>query len=131
MICLTGTTVSWILIHMVEYQSTHLDAVFKAVSDPTRRAILARLALADARVTDIAKDFPMSLNAVSKHLRVLESATLVRRTVVGREHVLALNAEAMAEAAGWMDHYRRFWEERLANLDALMTERSKKKGNRK
>jgi DNA-binding transcriptional ArsR family regulator len=116
---------------MVEYQSMQLDAVFKAVSDPTRRAILARLALADARVTDIAKDFPMSLNAVSKHLRVLEGATLVRRTVVGREHVLALNAEAMGEAAGWMDHYRRFWEERLANLDALMTERATKKGNRK
>jgi DNA-binding transcriptional ArsR family regulator len=131
MICLTGTTASWKFNHMVEYQSMQLDAVFKAVSDPTRRAILARLALADARVTDIAKDFPMSLNAVSKHLRVLEGATLVRRTVVGREHVLALNAEAMGEAAGWMDHYRRFWEERLANLDALMTERATKKGNRK
>lgn len=115
---------------MVEYQSTQLDAVFKAVSDPTRRAILARLATAEARVTDIAKDFPMSLNAVSKHLRVLEGATLVRRTVVGREHMLALNAEAMAEAARWMDHYRRFWEDRLAALDALMTERSRKGRNK-
>ncbi len=128
---MTIAKLSLIFTHMVEYQSTQLDAVFKAVADPTRRAILARLALADARVTDIAKDFPMSLNSVSKHLRVLEGATLVRRTVVGREHVLALNAEAMAEAAGWMDHYRRFWEERLAALDALMTERSKRKGNRK
>ncbi len=111
---------------MVEYQSTQLDAVFHAVADPTRRAILAKLTHADARVTDLAKDFPMSLNAVSKHLRVLEGATLVRRTVVGREHVLTLNAEAMAEAAGWMEHYRRFWEERLAALDALMTKRLKK-----
>jgi len=111
---------------MVEQQTSQLDAVFKAVADPTRRAILARLASADARVTDIAKDFPMSLNAVSKHLRVLEGAALVRRTVVGREHVLALDASAMAEAARWMDHYRRFWEERLAALDALMTERTKK-----
>ncbi len=111
---------------MVEYQNTQLDAVFHAVADPTRRAILAKLTHADARVTDLAKDFPMSLNAVSKHLRVLEGATLVRRTVVGREHVLTLNAEAMAEAAGWMEHYRRFWEERLAALDALMTKRMKK-----
>lgn len=111
---------------MVEYQNTQLDAVFHAVADPTRRAILAKLTHADARVTDLAKDFPMSLNAVSKHLRVLEGATLVRRTVVGREHVLTLNAEAMAEAAGWMEHYRRFWEERLAALDALMTKRLKK-----
>jgi len=111
---------------MVEYQSTQLDAVFHAVADPTRRAILAKLTHADARVTDLAKDFPMSLNAVSKHLRVLEGATLVRRTVVGREHVLTLNAEAMAEAAGWMEHYRRFWEERLTALDALMTKRMKK-----
>jgi DNA-binding transcriptional ArsR family regulator len=116
---------------MVEYQNAQLDAVFHAVADPTRRAILAKLTHADARVTDLAKDFPMSLNAVSKHLRVLEGATLVRRTVVGREHVLTLNAEAMAEAAGWMEHYRRFWEERLAALDTLMTERSKKKGQRK
>ena len=90
---------------MVEYKSHsksaqasgRLDAAFSAMADPTRRAILARLALADARVTEIAADFPVSLNAVSKHIKMLERAELVRRTVRGRDHILSLNAGAMAE----------------------------------
>src|SRR3954447_10093307 len=103
---------------MVEYNSSsksaqassRLDAAFTAMADPTRRAILARLALGEARVTEIAGDFPVSLNAVSKHLKMLERAELVRRTVQGRDHVLSLNAAAMADAAAWMDYYRLFWE---------------------
>ena len=106
---------------MGEHQSPRLDAVFRAVADPTRRAILARLATADARVTDLADDFPISLNSTSKHIRTLERAGLVRRTVTGRDHVLSLDAGPLAEAAGWIDHYRRFWEDRLAALDALLT----------
>ena len=124
---------------MVEYKSrlksagsARLDAAFIAMADPTRRAILARLALADARVTEIAADFPVSLNAVSKHIKMLERAELVRRTVQGRDHVLSLNAGAMAAAAAWIDYYRQFWEDRLASLDAFITRRNRaKKGKHK
>jgi len=125
---------------MVDYKSTTkaaeasawLDASFSAMADPTRRAILARLAQADARVTEIAADFPVSLNAVSKHIKILERAHLVRRTVQGRDHILTLNAEAMAGAAEWIDFYRQFWEDRLASLESFVTQprKSAKKGNR-
>jgi DNA-binding transcriptional ArsR family regulator len=125
---------------MVEYksgfksaQASHrLDAAFGAMADPTRRAILARLALADARVTEIAGDFPVSLNAISKHIKMLERAELVRRTVQGRDHILSLNAGAMAGAAEWIEYYRQFWEDRLAALEAFVTRKrsSAKKGKR-
>jgi len=108
---------------MGEYKSSRLDALFGAVTDPTRRAILARLAVSDARVTDVASDFPISLNSVSKHVRMLERAGLVRRTVLGRDHVLSLNAAPLAEAADWIDHYRRFWEDRLAALESFVTKK--------
>lgn len=125
---------------MVEYKdptesadaASRLDAAFNAMADPTRRAILARLAQADARVTEIAADFPVSLNAVSKHIKMLERAELVRRTVNGRDHVLSLNAEAMAGAAEWIEFYRQFWEDRLASLERFVTapRTSAKKGKR-
>jgi len=99
--------------------------VFSAVSDPTRRAILAQLANSDARVTDVASAFTISLNSTSKHIRVLEGAGLVRRTVRGREHVLSLDAAPLAEAAEWIEHYRAFWTEQLASLDTFVTERSR------
>jgi DNA-binding transcriptional ArsR family regulator len=119
---------------MVEYSSPALDAVFGAMSDPIRRAILVRLSEADARVTEIAGDFPVSLNAVSKHIKMLERAELVTRTVQGRDHILSLNAGPMAEAAGWIEHYRGFWEDRLAALDKYVTthrttNRTKERGN--
>jgi DNA-binding transcriptional ArsR family regulator len=113
---------------MGEDQSARLDGVFNALCDPTRRAILARLTDADARVTDIAADFPISLNSISKHIRMLERAGLVRREVSGRDHVLSLNAAPLSEAAQWIERYRRFWEGRLAALDAYVTS---KKRNRK
>jgi DNA-binding transcriptional ArsR family regulator len=124
---------------MVEYKSpaahasTRLDAAFIAMADPTRRAILARLALADARVTEIAGDFSVSLNAVSKHIKMLERADLVRRSVQGRDHILSLNAGAMAEAAEWIEFYRQFWDDRLASLETfvLNQRKSAKKGKRK
>ena len=94
-----------------------------ALADPTRRAILARLAAGgDARVTDLAAAFPISLNSTSKHIRALERAGLVRRTVRGREHVLALEASPLAEAADWIEHYRRFWDESLDRLDSYLKE---------
>src|SRR3954471_1603451 len=100
-----------------------LDRVFAAVSDGTRRAILARLAVSDARVTDVASAFPISLNSTSKHIRVLERAGLVRRNVRGREHILSLNAAPLAEVSEWIEHYREFWGDQLAALDAFVTRR--------
>jgi DNA-binding transcriptional ArsR family regulator len=108
---------------MDEYQTTHLDALFGAISDATRRAILARLAQSDARVTDLASAFTISLNSTSKHIRVLERAGLVTRSVQGREHVLSLNAGPMAEAAGWLEFYRQFWTDRLAALEDFVVKK--------
>ena len=112
---------------MGEYRSNQLDGVFNALCDPTRRAILARLTDTDARVTDIAADFPISLNSISKHIRMLERAGLVTRSVQGREHVLSLNAGPLADASEWLEHYRRFWEERLAALEKFVTSRKRKR----
>ena len=109
---------------MGEYPTAVLDRVFSAVSDPTRRAILARLAESDARVTDVARAFPISLNSTSKHIRVLEGAGLVRRSVRGREHFLSLDAAPLAEAEAWIEHYHAFWSDQLASLDAFVTGRT-------
>ncbi len=102
---------------MGEYQ---MDTVLSAVADPTRRAILDRLLVSDARVTDLASAFPISLNSTSKHIKVLEKAELVHRTVRGRDHVLSLRAEGLAESVAWMQQYREFWEQRLAALEAFV-----------
>lgn len=105
---------------MVNYRSGNetwnLDAVFSALAHPARRAILARLAGRARRVTDLAEPFQMSLPAVSKHLRVLEQAGLIGRTVRGRVHTCRLEAAAMKTAAGWIETYRHFWEGRLDSL---------------
>jgi len=113
---------------MGEYKSASLDEVFNALADPTRRAILARLQAGDARVTEIASAFPISLNSVSKHIRMLERAGLLRRSVHGRDHHLSLNAAPLADAAVWIEHYRGFWEGRLAALEQYVLD---KKGKRK
>lgn len=105
---------------MGEHNSAQLDAVFGAVADSTRRAILAQLATSSARVTDIAAAYPISLNSVSKHIRMLERAGLVERTVLGRDHILSLNAQAMADADEWMSYYRQFWTDRLEALDKMV-----------
>jgi DNA-binding transcriptional ArsR family regulator len=110
---------------MVEYATSQLDEVFGAVADPTRRAILARLATSEARVTEIAEAFPISLNATSKHIKVLERAGLVRRDIYGRDHVLSLNAEPMADAVAWMEFYRGFWESRLSALEQFVKTKRK------
>jgi DNA-binding transcriptional ArsR family regulator len=110
---------------MGEYSSRRLDGVFNALCDSTRRAILARLSGGDARVTEIAADFPISLNSVSKHIRMLERAGLVNRTISGRDHLLSLNAAPLAEAEAWIEKYRLFWEGSLAALDTYVTSRRK------
>jgi DNA-binding transcriptional ArsR family regulator len=105
---------------MVEYREEALTPVYGALADPTRRAILVRLATQAARVTELAEPFAMSLNAVSKHVRVLEEAGLVRREVRGRDHYLSLDAAPLQEAAAWLETYRRFWTDRLDRLEAML-----------
>ena len=112
---------------MGERQSASLDGVFNALCDPTRRAILARLTDTNSRVTDLAAEFPISLNSISKHIRMLERAGLVKRSIAGREHLLSLNAAPMAEAAMWIEHYRRFWEGRLAALEEYVLTKQRKR----
>jgi|SRR5579864_1567352 len=102
---------------MVESRIAALDHVFAAVADPTRRAILRQLGRKPTRVTDLAKNFPVSLNAVSKHVMVLERAGLIRREVQGREHVCQLDARPLGEAVDWLQEVRSFWEERLDGLE--------------
>lgn len=101
-----------------------LDETLSALADPTRRAILARLAEGEARVTDVARPFAISLNSVSKHIRMLERARLVRRRVEGREHFLTLTPGPLDEAGAWIDEQRRLWSWRLGELDRIMREQS-------
>jgi DNA-binding transcriptional ArsR family regulator len=108
---------------MVEYGEETLTRVYAALADPTRRAILVRLTTQEARVTELAEPFSMSLNAVSKHVRVLEEAGLVRREVRGREHYLSLDAAPLQEATEWLETYRQFWTERLDRLETLLQRR--------
>jgi len=100
--------------------STNLDYTMTALADPTRRAILQRLSQGEARVTDLAKPFDMSLNAVSKHIRILERARLVQRRRKGREHFLSVNTEPLDEAGQWIDGFRRKWEIKLGRLDEYL-----------
>jgi DNA-binding transcriptional ArsR family regulator len=115
--------------HMVERRSVVLDATYAALADPTRRAILQRLRRGEARVTDVAAGFPVSLNAVSKHVRVLEKAGLVSREIRGRDHVLRTEPAALVPAAAWITDYRSFWEDRADALVAHVerSARAKKK----
>ena len=101
-----------------------LDNTLLALADPTRRAILARLGAGEARVTELAKPFPISLNSVSKHIRILERASLVRRRRAGREHFLSINPEPLDEAARWIAEQRTLWTARLDRLDAVLKEPS-------
>lgn len=97
-----------------------LDNTLIALADSTRRAILERLSQGPARVTEVAAPFPISLNSVSKHIRILERAGLVKRTVSGREHRLELDAAPLHEITEWMQHHRSFWTQRLDQLEALL-----------
>lgn len=108
---------------MVNYSGAALDATFGALSDPTRRAILARLAAApDSSVTELALPFRMTLPAVSKHLRVLEEAGLMARRRDGRTHHCRIVATPMRDASDWMARYRQFWEGRLEALQLYLDE---------
>lgn len=98
----------------------NLDRTLTALADPTRRAILQRLSSGEARVTDVAQPFGISLNAVSKHILVLERAKLVKRRRVGREHFLSYRPEPIDAAAKWIAETRNFWATRLDALEQLL-----------
>jgi DNA-binding transcriptional ArsR family regulator len=111
-----------------------LDATFAALADPTRRAILARLASGEASVTELAEPFAMSQPAISKHLKVLERAGLVSRGRDAQRRPRRLEPKPLAQATVWLERYRRFWEHRFQRLDALLDElkpRSNKPGDRR
>src|SRR6266852_864661 len=100
-------------------QSDHLDATFAALADPTRRAILGRLASGQASVMELARPFAMSQPAISKHLKVLERAGLISRGRDAQRRPCRIEAEPLADASGWLENYRRIWEANFRRLDAL------------
>ena len=121
---------------MVEFsRSAELDRVFSALADPTRRAILRRLTHRPATINEIAEPFRVSLNAISKHLMVLERAGLLRREIRGREHHCWIEPRPLREADEWLEHYRQFWEQRMDALEAYVvrkyqaSKKSAKHGN--
>jgi DNA-binding transcriptional ArsR family regulator len=111
---------------MVEHShAAELDRIFSALADPTRRAILQRLTNHPATINEIAEPFPVSLNAVSKHVMVLERAGLVRREIRGREHYCWIEPHPLREADVWLKKYEQFWEPRLDALEAYVARKYK------
>jgi DNA-binding transcriptional ArsR family regulator len=108
-----------------------LDATFAALADPTRRAILARLASGVATVNELAEPFAMSQPAISKHLKVLERAGLISRDRDAQRRPSRLEPKRLAEASAWLDQYRQFWEASFARLDAVLEELKPQKQRRK
>jgi DNA-binding transcriptional ArsR family regulator len=102
-----------------------LDCIFSALADPTRRAILHSLTRRPATINEIAKPFPVSLNAVSKHVMVLERAGLLRRQVKGREHHCRIDARPLHQANAWLERYRQFWDQRLDALETYVDQKFK------
>ena len=106
--------------------SERLDATFAALADPTRRAILARLAKGEASVNELAEPFAMSQPAISKHLKMLERAGLVSVATDGQRRPRRIEPKPLAEASGWIERYRDIWESNFERLDALLEELQKK-----
>lgn len=117
---LTNFAAPGIFNHMVEHPE--LDATFQALSDPTRRGMLATLARGERSIGELAEPFSMSLAGASKHVRVLEGAGLVARRKVGRSYLCALQPGPLAEAQGWLRQWEKFWNTRLDALEALIAE---------
>lgn len=112
---------------MVQYHGAHnIDRVAAAISDPTRRAIIERLARGPARISDVAEPFSMTLTGFCKHVRVLERARLVRRTLRGRDNTLELSLEPLREVAQWILKYEQFWNARLDRLEAFFARQKEK-----
>ena len=110
---------------MTKQSEVRLNAVFSALADPTRRAILEALSAGHAHVSELAEPFDMSLPAISKHLRILEEAGLVVRERDGRIHRMHLQSKPLKDAAAWLDHYRNFWNARLDALDTFLSKTKK------
>jgi DNA-binding transcriptional ArsR family regulator len=109
-------------MHTHGYSTVQLDAIFAALADPTRRAILSRLASGEASVNELAEPFDMSQPAISKHLRVLENAGLVSRGQDAQRRPRRLEAKPLAVASEWLERYRKYWEANYERLDALLDE---------
>jgi DNA-binding transcriptional ArsR family regulator len=107
---------------MVQDRSPALDRVFHALAHPARRAMLRRLAQGPRNLSELAAPLRMSFPAASKHVRVLERARLVRRRIVGREHLCRIDGKPLAAANGWLENYRRIWEGNFQRLDTLLDE---------
>ena len=105
---------------MVNNTSEQLTTVFMALADPTRRAILERLAHGEASGTELARPFSISVPAISKHLRVLKNADLILHRKEGRTHMFRLAAKPMRDAAAWLEQYRHFWEEQFDSLESYL-----------
>jgi DNA-binding transcriptional ArsR family regulator len=121
----------FIFNQMVEYSDASLDRIFSALSDPTRRAMLRRLAGGERTVGELAQPFDMSFAAAAKHVKVLEEAGLLHRTIDGRSHRCRLQAGPLAEADRWLAYYQRFWSLRLDDLETALTRHHAKKRSRK
>jgi DNA-binding transcriptional ArsR family regulator len=117
---LTRDSTSGIFNLMVEYPSTTLDKTFHALAHPIRRDMLAYLTRKRFTVLEMAQMFDLSLNGVSKHLKVLEQAGLIEREIKGRTHYCSLKVEQLREVAQWLDYYRQFWEGRLDALERFV-----------
>jgi DNA-binding transcriptional ArsR family regulator len=115
---------------MVERQTATLDRVFRALADPTRRAMLRRLGTAGRTVGELAQPFDMSFAAAAKHVKVLEAAGLLSRTIEGRTHHCRLEAQALAEADRWIAWYQRFWTGRLDALETALLRHARNTKNR-
>lgn len=105
---------------MSKFSSDTLSDTFQALADPTRRAILARLAKGESSIQDLAKPFKMSLPAISKHIKVLERSHLIVRRKRAQQRICSLETQSMKEAVSWIEHHRKLWEDRLDRLDEYL-----------
>lgn len=128
---LTNISGRAILNQMVQQSRRSLDGVFAALSDPTRRAMLRRLAARERTIGELAEPFRMSFAAASKHVRVLERAGLLRRRIEGRSHVCRIVSAPLAAANDWLRHYERFWRGQFEALEAALEEEDKEARRRK
>jgi DNA-binding transcriptional ArsR family regulator len=120
-----------ILNHMVKDRSPTLDRVFHALAHPARRTMLRSLTGGERNLSELAAPLRMSFPAASKHVQVLERARLVRRRIVGRTHLCRIEGKPLGDANGWLEQYRRFWEQSFERLDALLDELQTEKKNTK
>lgn len=105
---------------MVNYKEQHLSQIFSALSDPTRRAMLVRLRKEEMSVADLSQPFNMTKSAITKHVKILENAGLLKRTIDGRVHYCRLDAKPLKHASDWMKFYERFWNNKFDALDTFL-----------